>query len=60
MADINHLAVLAAALSAFALGGAWDHGVVRQAWLEETGVDEQAGHPGKIFGGSFVFALLAA
>jgi len=61
MADINHLAVLAAALSAFALGGAWySPALFGKTWLQETGVDEQAGHPGKIFGGSFVFALLAA
>jgi len=61
MIDINHLAVLAAAVSAFVLGGAWySPALFGKAWLEETGVDEQAGHPGRIFGGAFVFAVLAA
>lgn len=60
MTDINHLAVLAAAVSAFVLGGAWySPALFGKAWLRETGVDEQAGHPGN-FGGAFVFAVLAA
>jgi Protein of unknown function (DUF1761) len=58
---INWLAVLAAAVSAFLLGGLWYSKVMfLNPWLRESGTPEQGGHPGKVFGTSFVFALVAA
>lgn len=60
--DLNWLAVLAAALSAFVLGGLWYGPLFRQAWCREAGIDPGAksGHPGRVFGSAFVLALLAA
>ena len=58
---IHWLAVLAAAVSAFLLGGLWYSKVMfLNPWMRESGAPEQAGHPGKVFGTSFVFALIAA
>ncbi len=63
-ATINYLAVLAAAVSAFLLGGLWYSPVLFQkAWLSASGLSAeqaQSGHPAMIFGVSFVLALLAA
>lgn len=61
--DINWLAVLAAALSAFLLGGLWYGPLFRRAWCRETGMDQDAppsGHPARIFGTAFAAALTAA
>lgn len=61
-AQINYLAVLAAAASAFVLGGAW-YAVFRNAWMTASGVTEEKareGHPAKVFGIAFVWALLGA
>ncbi len=65
MPDVNWLAVLAAALSAFLLGGLWySPAMFQKAWQRGAGLtDEQmqkGGHPAKVFGGSFVLALIAA
>ena len=61
MENINLLAVFVAALSAFALGGAWySPRLFGEAWLRESGVDPQQGHPGRVFGGAFVLSLVAA
>jgi len=64
MPDVNWLAVLAAALSAFLLGGLWySPALFGKSWQRAAGLsDEQlkAGNPGKVFGGSFVLALVAA
>lgn len=60
---INWLAVLAAALSAFLLGGLWYGPLFRRVWCRENGIDPNAppdGHPAKIFGTAFVAALVAA
>lgn len=60
--QVNHLAVLAAALSAFVLGGLWYSPLLfGTRWSREAGVDMQkAGHPAKVFGGAFVMALVAS
>ena len=65
MPDINWLAVLAAAFSAFLLGGLWySPAMFLKAWQRGAGLtDEQlqkGGHPGRIYGGAFVLALIAA
>lgn len=59
---VNHLAVLAAAVSAFVLGGLWYSPLLfGPRWSREAGVDMQkTGHPAKVFGGAFVLALVAS
>jgi len=61
--EINWVAVLAAALSSFVLGGVWYSALFAKAWQRAAGLsDEQlkAGNPALIFGGSFVLALIAS
>ena len=63
MPAVNWLAVVAAAVSAFLLGGLWYGPVFKNAWCREAGVDPDApmkGHPAKTFGVAFVLALIAA
>ena len=64
MPEVNWLAVLAAAISAFLLGGLWySPALFGKAWQRGAGLtDEQlkGGNPGKIYGGAFVLALIAA
>ena len=62
MSDLNWLAVLAAALSAFVLGGLWYGPLFKHAWCREAGLDPDAkpSHPGRVFGSAFVLALVAA
>lgn len=64
MGEINQLAVWAAAVSAFVLGGLWyAPPVFGRAWQREAGLsDEQlrGGNMAKIFGVAFVLTLLAA
>lgn len=64
MPEINILAVLVATLGAFALGGLWYSPVLfGNVWMAATGItEEQAGqgNPAKIYGISFVWALLGA
>ena len=57
--DINWLAVIAAAVSAFVLGGIWYGPLFKNAWCREAGIDMHAkpGHPGRVFGSAFVLAL---
>lgn len=63
--QFNYLAILAAAGSAFVLGGIWyAPGVFGRAWMRECGFTEEAlkkmGGTGRIFGVSFVLELLMA
>jgi hypothetical protein len=65
MPDINWLAVLAAALSAFLLGGLWySPALFQKAWQRGAGISDEelqkGGHPGKVYGGAFVLSLIAA
>jgi len=62
--DVNYLAVIACAVSAFVLGGIWySPAVFGKIWQEEIGVSDEAlasGNKTVIFGGAFVLALVAA
>lgn len=63
MPSVNWLAVLAAALSSFLLGGIWYSALFAKAWQSAAGLsDEQVkgGNKAMIFGGSFVLALIAS
>ncbi|SFL21132.1 DUF1761 domain-containing protein [Lysobacter sp. cf310] len=60
--DFNWLAVLAAAASAFLLGGIWYGPLFKKAWCREAGVDPDSAprHPARIFAIAFVCSLLSA
>lgn len=62
--NINIWAVLAAAVSAFLLGGAWYSPLLfGRAWQRAAGLSEEqlkAGNPAVVFGGSLVLSLVAA
>ena len=63
MPAVNWLAVVAAAVSAFVLGGLWYGPLFKNAWCREAGMDPDApmkGHPAKTFSVAFVLALIAA
>ncbi|HEY5807789.1 MAG TPA: DUF1761 domain-containing protein [Povalibacter sp.] len=63
MQQVNLLAVLVAALSSFLLGGLWYSPVLfGDAWKREAGDTRKPGegHPAKVFGLSFGFAVVAA
>lgn len=61
--DINYLAVVVAAAASFLLGGLWYSPMLfLKPWNRAMGRDENSsqGHPARVFGLSFVFALVAA
>jgi hypothetical protein len=60
--DLNWLAILAAAVSAFALGGLWYGPLFKRAWCREAGFDPDSAppHPARSFTTAFVCSLLAA
>jgi hypothetical protein len=62
MPALNWLAIVAAAVSVFLLGGIWYGPLFKNAWCREAGVDPNAkpGHPARVFGTAFVAALIAA
>jgi hypothetical protein len=63
MGQVNFIAVLVAAVSTFLLGGLWYSKILfGPIWQREAGDARKPGegHPAKIFGLSFLFALLAA
>lgn len=64
MPEVNWLAVVAAALSSFVIGGLWySKAMFLKAWQRGSGLTDdqlQKGHPGKIFGGAFVLSLIAS
>jgi Protein of unknown function (DUF1761) len=64
MPELNWLAVVAAAASAFLLGGLWySKAMFLKPWQLGAGLTDdqmQKGHPGKIFGGAFLLSLIAA
>jgi hypothetical protein len=63
MPHVNWLAVLAAALSSFVLGGIWYSALFSKAWQAAAGVsDEQmrSGAKAVIFGGAFLLSLAQA
>src|SRR5262245_47611486 len=61
--EFNWLAVLAAAVSSFVLGGVWYGALFGDAWLKAAGLTKEqamAGNKAMIFGGSFVLSLISA
>ncbi len=60
--DFNWLAVIAAAVSAFVLGGIWYGPLFKRAWCREAGIDPDTApkHPARIFATAFGCSLLAA
>ena len=61
---INYLAVLAAAVSTFVIGGLWySPALFHRSWMSANGfaeADLAKGSAGKIFGSAFVLAVLMA
>ncbi len=63
MPEVNYLAVLLAALSAFLLGGLWYSALFARQWMRRTGQSEEtlkSGNPAIVFGGAFLLNLVAA
>ena len=63
MPALNWFAIVAAAVSAFVLGGLWYGPLFKQAWCREAGVDPDAPqkrHPAGVFGLAFIASLVAA
>ena len=64
MPEVNYLAVIAAAVATFALGGLWySPALFGKAWQREAGVTEdkmKSANMPLIFGLTFVLALIAA
>jgi hypothetical protein len=64
MAQINYLAVIAAAVSAFLAGGLWYSPVLfGKRWMQLTGITEERAaqaNQAKVFGVAFVWSLLGA
>jgi hypothetical protein len=60
--DLNHWAILLAALSSFLLGGVWYGPLFKDRWCAAAGVDPDSKprHPARVFGGAFVLSLVAA
>jgi len=62
--ELNWLAIVVSAISAFALGGLWYSPVLFvKIWMRETGITEESAksaNMAKIFGLSFLLAMLAA
>ncbi len=60
--DLNWLAVIAAAVSAFVLGGLWYGPLFKNVWCREAGIDPAAAppHQARIFALAFVCSLLSA
>lgn len=63
-ANLNHLAIIVAALSTFLLGGLWYSPILfGKAWQSENKLTDEElkqGNMPKIFGLTFVFALIMA
>ena len=63
MEQIHWLAVIAAAVSAFVLGGLWYGPLFKTAWCREAGIDPTAPskqHPAGVFAIAFLCSLVAA
>ena len=61
--DVNWIAVVAAAASGFLVGGIWYGPIMGKKWLGAVGLTEedvQQGHMPMIYGGAFVFSLIAS
>lgn len=64
LASINGIAVVAAAVSAFVLGGVWYGPVFGKQWQAFMGLSDEdisgKGHPAVIFGSAFALTLVQA
>ena len=63
MPEVNYLAVVLAALSAFVLGGLWYSLLFAKPWAALTGQSDEtlkSGNKAVIFGGAFLLNLVAA
>lgn len=63
MIDVNWLAVVAAALAGFVVGGIWYGPIMGKRWMGAVGLSEdqiKSGNMGVIYGGAFAFSLLAS
>ena len=63
MPAVNWLAVVAAAISMFVIGGVWYSALFQKAWMSANGFtddDMKRGNPAIIFGVAFVLSLLMA
>lgn len=63
MPAVNWLAVIAAAISMFVIGGVWYSALFQKAWMAANGFtddDMKRGSPPVIFGVAFVLSLLMA
>ena len=62
--EVNYLAVITAAVSAFVLGGLWYSPLLFAGpWMRLSGQSEdrlKSGSPAMIFGGAFLLSLIAA
>jgi hypothetical protein len=62
--NINYLAVLVAAISAFVIGGVWYSPILfANAWMRETGLSDETlkrRNMGVVFGTSFLLSLIIA
>lgn len=62
--NLNWLAVILAAVSAFALGGLWYSPVLfSRRWMKETGITEESARNSnmlRIFGSAFLLSLVAS
>lgn len=62
--QLNYLAIVAAALSTFLIGGLWySPALFGKAWMKENGFTEESlkgGNMVKIFGLAFILGLIAA
>ena len=62
--EINYLAVIAAALSTFVIGGVWYSPLLfQQSWMSANSLsmaDLKKGGEARIFGGAFVLSLIMA
>lgn len=61
--QINYLAVIAAAVSAFLLGGLWYTALFSKLWMAASGVTEERAAQAnqvKVFGIAFIWSLLGA
>lgn len=64
MSGVNVWAVLAAAVSAFLLGGLWYSPLMfLKTWTTESGIGyppPKGGHPARVFGVAFLFSIVSA
>ena len=64
MPQVNYLAIIAAAIAAFALGGLWySPALFGKAWQREVGLSDEEfkrGNMARIFGTALLFSLIAA